>query len=329
MTQAPLPPKVEALVRKVEAAGDLGPAAARQLLEEAGIESSDLEPWADFDHPRADSYGRKLVYDGGFFELMEMSWIDGDMAAIHDHGHTQWGAVALLGQAEHAVFKVREGRLSTADRREFPAGTVLAVSHDMIHQMGNVGQEPYLTLHLYGCYGREGGVTGDARLYELDEGRIQRTSGGVFYGLPEEQVDRREAGPRPDFPTLLRHKVELLKRLLTASGSWERGSFATEREARLAGEIAAASTWERLAEEWRELEADHQTTSYCEILYQELRATAALQKRLAETGLAQPPFNTTRLDEILACTSLEELAGGYLELLSSTYDLALPGLVFA
>ena len=34
--------------------------------------------------------------------------------------------------------------------------------------MGNVGQAPYLTLHLYGCYERQGDVTADARLYALE-----------------------------------------------------------------------------------------------------------------------------------------------------------------
>jgi len=327
MTQ-PLPSPIEALVRQVEATEDLSPAAARRMRQDAAIDAADLEPWADYDHPRSDSYGRRLVYDGGFFQLMVMSWVDGDMAAIHDHGHTRWGAVRLFGPAEHATFRCEDGVLTTTDRRELPAGMVLAVSQDLIHQMGNVGQEPFYTLHLYGCHGREGSVTDDARLYELDESRIHRTSGGAFYGLPGH---RQEPGPQSDFPTLLRHKVELLKRLLTASGGWERGSFSSEREERLAREITAASTWQRLAEEWQEVESGpgHEASRYCEVLFQELRATAALQRRLAGTGLLLPPFNPTRLDEILACASLEDLASAYLELVSSTYDLALPGLVFA
>jgi predicted metal-dependent enzyme (double-stranded beta helix superfamily) len=327
MTQ-PLPSPIEALARQVEAADDLSPADARRMLQDAAIDAADLEPWADYDHPRSDSYGRRLLYDGGFFELMVMSWVDGDMAAIHDHGSTQWGAVRLFGQAEHAVFRCEDGVLATADRRQLPPGTVLAVSHDLIHQMGNVGQEPFHTLHLYGCHGCEGQVTGDARIYELDENRIHRTSGGAFYGLPG---PGREPGPKSDFPTLLRHKVELLKRLLTASGGWELGTFGSEREERLAREITAAATWQRLAEEWQEVESGpgHEASRYCEVLFQEIRATAALQRRLAGTGLLLPPFNPTRLDEILACASLEDLACAYLELMSSTYDLVLPGLVLA
>ncbi|MBK8652429.1 MAG: hypothetical protein IPN20_00430 [Haliscomenobacter sp.] len=51
-----------------------------------------ITPWADFDHPDADSYGRKMAYKGPNFEIMVMSWKPGDFSSIHDHGHTQWGS---------------------------------------------------------------------------------------------------------------------------------------------------------------------------------------------------------------------------------------------
>ena len=91
--------------------------------------------------------------------------------------------------------------------------------------MGNVGDRPYLTLHLYGSYDFEGGITNEAQLYELDEERIQFTNGGVFFGLPEDDIVRRENGIKADFPTTLLHKVELLKRLIRKNGSEKTGLY--------------------------------------------------------------------------------------------------------
>ena len=142
------PASVRRLLDAIETEDHLTPTRSRKLLLESGITAQDLAPWADFDHPKSDSYGRRLIHDGGFYELMVMSWVDGDMAAIHDHGYTQWGAVKLLGPAEHAIFRVEDGVMTTAERKVFQAGDVVAVGHDLIHQMGNVGQAPYLTLHL-------------------------------------------------------------------------------------------------------------------------------------------------------------------------------------
>lgn len=329
-----LSPNVQALIDEIKAAQALTPASARDLLARSAITPADLEPWADFDHPSADSYGRNLVYDGGCFELMVMSWVDGDMAAIHDHGHTQWGAVKLFGPAEHAVFKVEDGVLRTTDRRVFEPGSVLGVSHEMIHQMGNMGQEPYLTLHLYGCYEREGDVTGDARLYELEEGRIQRTSGGVFFNLPEEQVNRRQDCPQADFPTRIRHRVELLKRLMTTNGSWTEG-FQSTREKELAASLFAASTWNQLAEEWQQAMAwsTSRVDRWLGILHQELHATAALQQQLLDAEMIDAPIAKTidraRLAELLAFNDLEAFADGYLELIESAHGVTLPGLVAA
>ncbi|MEM9594044.1 MAG: cysteine dioxygenase family protein [Acidobacteriota bacterium] len=316
-----LPASLAKLVETIEAEQSLTPSKTKKLLQESDVTAEDLAPWAEFDHSAADSYGRRMVWDGGSFELMVMSWVDGDMAAIHDHGYTQWGAVKLFGPAEHAIFRVADGKLVTTERRVFKDGDVLSVSHDMIHQMGNIGQAPYLTLHLYGCYERDCDVTGDARLYELDEGKIQRTSGGVFFGLPESQVDRRESSPVADFPTALRHKVELLKRLVHSTGAEAAGSLQDDRQRRLAAELVNADTY-RLASS--EIEAMEQARPairrrYLDILGQELTAAARIQRRLHLAGLF-PHALSERLGDVLAiqdpaerldahCQAVDEVLG--------------------
>ena len=316
-----LPKSLRHLIDEIRNTPQITPASSRQILSQADIDVADLEPWADFDHPAADSYGRKLVYDGGFFELMVMSWNVGDMAAIHDHGCAQWGAVRVFGQIEHAVFKIAAGVLRTCDRRLFSPGSVLSVSHDMIHQMGNMGWQPYLTLHLYGSYDRRGGVTSDARLYDFDECRIQLTNGGVFFNLPESEINCREPAPETDFGTRLRFKVELLKRLATSHDSFRRRSLRSDRAARLASELFAASTWEPLV--WEIAEDAAPGDRATGILHQELRAAAALQEKLLAAGLVEADLDARRLDELLVLEDLSDFADGYLELLAETHNLNL------
>lgn len=335
------PPRVRSLIEAVQAADDLTPSTTKRLLTESSVTPDDLAQWADFEHPKVDSYGRNLIWDGGYFEIMAMSWVDGDMAAIHDHGHTQWGAVKLFGPAEHAIFKVEAGEdgdlLTTAERREFAAGSVLAVSHDMIHQMGNIDKEPYLTLHLYGCYGREDGVTADARLYELDEGKIQRTCGGVFFNLPEEAVERREACPQADFPTYLRHQIELLRRLVRAHGSVAAGSFQSARERRIASEIFGAELWRRAAADMERHAVDTpRRQRYLHVLFEELWALARLQWQLSEAGLfeasqVKDQLNVHRrqLRRVLDQQPGRGPATAYLDLVSRTHDLPVAELLAA
>jgi len=317
-----LPQGIVNIIKQVEGLSEYSPARARQILADVELSTADLEPWADFDHPKADSYGRKMVYDGGFFEVMVMSWVDGDMAAIHDHGAAEWGAVRTFGQIEHAVFATRDGVMTTRDRRSMPSGSVLAVSHELIHQMGNDGQKPYLTLHLYGCYGRDGGVTADARLYDFDEDRIQFTDGGVFFALPTNLIKRRESAPEADFSTRLRFKVELLRRLSTAHDSLSRERFGSDRERRLAQELFAPETWETLLDESGEA-----PTSDHDIVQQELRAAARMQSRLLRAGLVDVDFDAERLSELLALEDLDDFESGYRELLARTFSLELAAAV--
>ncbi|MEM9702722.1 MAG: cysteine dioxygenase family protein, partial [Planctomycetota bacterium] len=180
----------------------------KRLIVDAGVTAEDLAPWADFDCPDADSYGRKLVYDGGHFEIMAMSWRPGDCSAVHDHGYTEWGAVQVFGPAEHAVFAVTPESVTNVSRTAQPPGRVMVVDHEMVHQMKNPTDEPFLSLHIYGCPDRDGDVTADARVFDLARGEVQITGGGVFYALPEDKIDQRKPCPQPGFYEWLHDSVQ-------------------------------------------------------------------------------------------------------------------------
>ena len=208
-----LPASLKKIADALEQQRELNPSQMRDLVISAGVIAEDIAPWADFDHPVQDSYGRRLIYKGAHFEIMAMSWNPGDISAIHDHGHTEWGAVQVFGPAEHATFAVRDNQLYTSARFLFNIGDVVGVSHELIHQMGNSTDNRFMTLHVYGQPENIESVTGDARVYDLKEHVIQRVDGGVFFSLPKEEVKRTEACTKADFPTRLRHLVELARRL--------------------------------------------------------------------------------------------------------------------
>jgi hypothetical protein len=54
-----------------------------------------------------------------------------------------------------------------------------------------------MTLHVYGSDEKEGEITADAKNYELEFDRINHTTGGAFFNLPEGQMYDFEACPAP------------------------------------------------------------------------------------------------------------------------------------
>ncbi|MCB0662997.1 MAG: cysteine dioxygenase family protein, partial [Saprospiraceae bacterium] len=211
---ASLPVSLQHIARTLSSGKVTKPSGVIKAIKEANVKPEDLSPWADFDHPDADSYGRKLVYKGDNFEIMVMSWRPGDFSAIHDHGYTQWGAVQIFGPAEHATFRIEDGYISTLNRWNVKPGDIVGVGHELVHQMGNTTSDTFfLSLHVYGEREAIENITGDARVFDLENETIQRVDGGVFFALPPEGVKRIEEGPRGDFPTRLRHMVELIRRL--------------------------------------------------------------------------------------------------------------------
>ncbi|MFG6104397.1 hypothetical protein U2F10_19195 [Leptothoe sp. EHU-05/26/07-4] len=202
---ATYPINLQKLIYSLQETPDFTPEDIQTMVVKADISAQDLMPWADFNHPVTDSYGRQLVFDGGHFEIMVMSWMPGDFSAIHDHGATQWGAVQCFGAAEHFIYTFTQGVLYTLQPAHYSPGMVHLVDHSLIHHMGNPGREPFLSLHVYGCQDAQGPITGNARIFDLFEGSLQYTDGGVFHGLPEDQINQKRYGLEADRETTLRH----------------------------------------------------------------------------------------------------------------------------
>ncbi|MGB0868483.1 MAG: cysteine dioxygenase [Flavobacteriales bacterium] len=181
--------KLNKLVEFLKQEKDVKPVDIKTFLKDLKLEVSDLMPWADFDHPKHEGYGRKLVHQESNFEVMVMSWQPNDFSGVHNHGYTQWGAVQVFGNASHYIYKLDKNNDITLARKEsFEYGDVAMVNNALIHQMGNQTVNPYLSLHIYGTIDPCEEITGDSKIYEIEKGRIVATTGGAFFQLDENEV---------------------------------------------------------------------------------------------------------------------------------------------
>lgn len=187
----------ELLENAVNLGGGLNPQQVKELVEQADVQEEDMKVYADFDHPIEDGYGRKLVYDGGKFEIMVMSWNPTDYSSIHNHGYTQWGVVQVFGNAHHFIYHEKEGELHFSKKEILTKGTITKVNNATIHQMGNPSSGKYMTLHIYGCNDKDCNITADAKNYELEFDRVNHTTGGAFFNLPEDQIYDFQPCPKP------------------------------------------------------------------------------------------------------------------------------------
>lgn len=181
--------KLNKLVEFLKQKNDVKPVEIKAFLVDLKLEESDLMPWADFDHPKHEGYGRKLVHQESNFEVMVMSWQPNDFSGVHNHGYTQWGAVQVFGNASHYIYKLDSNNDITLARKEsFNKGDIAMVNNALIHQMGNQTVNPYLSLHIYGTIDPCEEITGDSKIYEIEKGRIVETTGGAFFQLDEAEV---------------------------------------------------------------------------------------------------------------------------------------------
>ncbi|MCK5901594.1 MAG: cysteine dioxygenase family protein [Cocleimonas sp.] len=208
-----IPQSLQRYIQSIESHPEkITPQILEELLQQSQIDASDLIPWIDLDHPIADSYGRKMVYEGEHFEVMVMSWRSGDFSAIHDHGSAQWGVVQYFGELEHRCFYIKDGIMKVSKEEITVKGQINRVSNSLIHHMGNTTDQPFLSLHTYGTYGEKRPITQNARIFEFYNDEIQLTNGGVFFLLPDHLIHKRIAGIKADKITLQKHYYHLLMR---------------------------------------------------------------------------------------------------------------------
>lgn len=323
-----LPVSLQFIVDKLTLERKLVPSAMRRILLQANVQPADLEPWADFDHPVSDSYGRKLVYQGANFEIMVMSWAPEDYSAIHDHGNTQWGAVQVFGTAEHATFRIDDDKISTLSRQVMQPGDAVGVHHDLVHQMGNPSStDSFFSLHVYGTVVDNTSITGGARVFDLARNTIAFVDGGVFYALPAEAIVREAPGPQPDFPTRLRHMVELIRRLQKMTAAAVPGA---------ADQLAEATALFLDPQQQQQLlrclaantdEADQQDNSlYWRTLQRELLAAAELQRTLLQQSSSADKFHryAALYDAVIGQPCLDQFVADYIAFFSESFQQHLP-----
>lgn len=321
---ASLPHSLQYIIKAIYEEPSLSAGKVKNIVKQAQVTQEDLMPWADFDHPKQDCYGRKMLYDGGFFDVMVMSWVPGDFSGLHDHGYAQWGAVKSFGVAEHAVFWVQDNEIRTLSRQMIKAGQVIGVGHQLVHQMGNSTEDNYLSLHIYGNYDREENVTADARIFDLDENHIQRVDGGAFFALPLHQIKKRETCPMPDFLTRLRHQVEVMRRVQCAENVGKNESGKTL--ARLEQDLFDVKHWDSFISDLEEHLDENKHTNhpvFWKLLNWELAEAAELQSKLGAFENKEDHFQTYAelYDEVAGKPCLDNFMGEYLRFFINKYNI--------
>lgn len=163
-----------------------------EFLKRTDIKEKELFEFVNFNHSAKESYGRNVIFDGGFFKLMLMSWNNNDFTAIHDHGGVEWGAVRSFGNVSNAEFEYKNKGLKFIKEEILKKGEVTTVTPELIHQTGNKSGRNTLTMHLYGSNSKSEDIMNNARIFDSVEKRIYYTSGAAYLKLPSEIILKKE-----------------------------------------------------------------------------------------------------------------------------------------
>ena len=97
------------------------------------------------------------------------------------------------------IYEYKLGMLTAKEAAPYQSGMIRPVNHHLIPHLVNSGTRPFLSLHVYGSPHATGEITGNARVFDLWEGSIQYTDGGVCFDLPEDLIN--PAAPSADVST--------------------------------------------------------------------------------------------------------------------------------
>ncbi|MEI7831035.1 MAG: cysteine dioxygenase family protein [Prolixibacteraceae bacterium] len=193
-----IPKKLQTLISEIEQSDILINDDLTRILPTLQLKAEDFWHLADFSHAPQYSYGRSKIYTGRNFEIFLMSWAQNDYTAIHNHGRSDWGAVCFLSEVHHRLYQYDGQSIVLADKSIIPTGAVVPVQGNLVHAMGNLTEQPSLSLHIYGSNFSIEEPDQTTRIFELEKKRIRFTSGEAFldgiecFGKPSIDVTTNE-----------------------------------------------------------------------------------------------------------------------------------------
>ncbi|MBK7173261.1 MAG: cysteine dioxygenase family protein [Bacteroidales bacterium] len=181
-----LPGTLQYLIQEIEDCNEVDSSKLIDFIHSAKLQKEEFEPFSDFSHQQGFSYARTRLYEGASFNIYLMSWAPGDFTAIHSHGQTDWGAVLFFSDVNHRLYKVQEKNIQLIDKTGVKAGTIAPVNGNLVHAMGNLSENPAMSLHIYGSEKGISNANDGSLVYELEKMQIRRTHGEAYINIAEE-----------------------------------------------------------------------------------------------------------------------------------------------
>jgi cysteine dioxygenase len=179
-----IPAPLKKLAQKLEVPDSIDFNFLKKAVAETKLRATDLKPFALFNHPAEQSYGRHLLYDSPKLKIFLMCWAPGDFTAIHDHGSTEWGCVIALGDFTHRIYYFKDGQLTVKSADPFRQGQVACLTGELIHMMGNSGNSNIMSLHIYGTDSGNETLAKMSRVYLPEKDKVVMTNGPAFLNCP-------------------------------------------------------------------------------------------------------------------------------------------------
>lgn len=189
-----LPGSFKKIIAGIENEKNIDCSRLLEIIKKNIPENGDYLPFNKFDHPVYDSYGRNNIYEGRNFSIYIMSWAPGDFTAIHSHGLSDWGAVYFFSDINHRLYTASGNKIELAQKGIVQAGTIVPVTGNLVHAMGNLGKTPIITMHIYGMNHQKSNANDNSFVYEIEKKQIRTTDGSAYINIREELCKKTEMG---------------------------------------------------------------------------------------------------------------------------------------
>lgn len=206
-----LPNSLKKLIASIEGEQFITNTMLKDFVIKAKVLEEDLLDYADFAHERSDSYGRKLVYDGGRFKILVNTWNPGDFSGIHSHGYVDWGLIKYYGEGQQNVYHLQNDQITLSDIQTMTNGSYEEITNSMIHQTGNNSNKPFITLHIYGSNQRDKNISEGTEIFNFESMEIQVTNGEAMLMLPQSKIVNTAPAPLTDKATYMYNSLLLVK----------------------------------------------------------------------------------------------------------------------
>jgi predicted metal-dependent enzyme (double-stranded beta helix superfamily) len=174
--------KMQQLIKFINHSHDISPSKLSSFLYRLNFSRSDFSDWIGDvetantreDKELSSGIQKTIVHQAPYYEVLLVRWDQQSFSSVHFHEQVQWGIIQIFGEASYSTFLFDETdmQVNCLTETKLEDKSLVEISPETMHQLGNHAIDPLVTLHVYGNHSPIENISESVGRFKLEKEKL-------------------------------------------------------------------------------------------------------------------------------------------------------------